>query len=247
VKSDPFAQLKLLDIQELDSKALQLRHAKANLPEVAEARAIAGERVSVENATRDARVVVGDLSAAQAKAEADVESVRARRRRDQDRVDSGAIANPKDLSAMTSEIENLDRRIGVLEDEELEVMEALEAAQKELDAREAELATYNDRIEALRAQHAEKVVGLDAEIAEVEGARPETIEGMPADLLALYDKIRANAGGVGAAELRARKCGGCGLTLDAAELSRVKAAQSNEVVRCEECGRIMVRTAESGL
>ncbi|WP_300681049.1 C4-type zinc ribbon domain-containing protein [Nocardioides sp.] len=247
MKSDPFAQLKLLEIQELDSKALQLRHAKANLPEVAQARAIAVERVGVENETRDARVVVLDLSSAQSKAETDVETVRARRRRDQERVDSGAISNPKDLAAMTAEIENLDRRIAVLEDEELEVMEALEAAQKVLDEHEAHLATYDQKIEALRTQHAEKVAALEAELAEVEGARPETVEGMPADLLALYDKIRESKGGVGAAELRARKCGGCGLTLDAAELSRVRSLQSNEVARCEECGRIMVRTAESGL
>ena len=46
------------------------------------------------------------------------------------------------------------------------------------------------------------------------------VEGMPEDLLALYERLRAKKGGVGAAALRARQCGGCQLTIDAAELGR---------------------------
>ncbi len=71
--------------------------------------------------------------------------------------------------------------------------------------------------------------------------------GMPDDLLALYDRLRASKGGVGAAELRARQCGGCRLTLDNAELQSIAAMAADEVVRCEECQRILVRTDESGL
>lgn len=247
MKSDPFAQLKLLDIAELDSKVLQLRHAQARLPELAEIASLSGERRGVENETRDARIVVADLAAAQSKAEADVESVRARRRRDQERMDSGAIAHPKDLEAMTHELANLDRRIGVLEDEELEVMEQLEVAQAALTNAEERLAAYDERLAELGARRDGKTAGLDAQIAEVEAERPSAVDGVPEDLLALYDKVRAAKGGVGAAELRARQCGGCGMTLDAAELARIKTLPSDDVVRCDECGRILVRTAESGL
>ncbi|GAA1976410.1 C4-type zinc ribbon domain-containing protein [Nocardioides panacihumi] len=246
LKADPFAQLKLLDIQELDSRAAQLRHAQATLPETAEIAAVTAERRVVEDRTRDARVVVDDLAAAQAKAETDVEAVRTRRVRDQERMDSGAVANPKDLERMQHELATLDRRIGVLEDEELEVMEQLEEAQQALAALEAELAGYDERLAALAASRDEKVGGLDAQLAEVVAERPAAVEGMPADLLALYDKLRASKG-IGAAELRARRCGGCQLELDTAELSRIKTLPSNEVVRCEECSRILVRTSESGL
>ena len=68
-----------------------------------------------------------------------------------------------------------------------------------------------------------------------------------AELLALYDKIRASVGGTGASELRQRRCGGCRLELNQVDLSRIKAAPADEVIRCEECRRILVRTAESGL
>ena len=77
--------------------------------------------------------------------------------------------------------------------------------------------------------------------------RAPIVAGLPADLIALYDRLCELKGGVGAAPLRARQCGGCQLSLDAAELADIKAAGDDEVIRCEECQRILVRTAESGL
>ena len=64
--------------------------------------------------------------------------------------------------------------------------------------------------------------------------------------MALYERLREQKG-VGAALLRARQCGGCNMSLDASELSRIRAAPADEVIRCEECQRILVRTDESGL
>ena len=246
LKADPFAQLKLLDIQELDSRAAQLRHAKANLPEAAEIAAVTLERRAVEDRARDARVVVDDLTAAQTKAESDVEAVRTRRRRDQERMDSGAVSSPKDLERMQHELATLDRRVGVLEDEELELLEQLDEAQKALASLEESLAGFDERLAALTERRDEKAAGLDAQLAEVVAERPGAIDGMPADLLALYDKLRETKG-IGAAELRARRCGGCQLELDTAELNRIKSLPSNEVVRCQACSRILVRTSESGL
>ena len=52
---------------------------------------------------------------------------------------------------------------------------------------------------------------------------------------------------MGAAELRARQCSGCQLGLDASELSQIKSSPADQVIRCEECQRILVRTPESGL
>jgi predicted nucleic acid-binding Zn-ribbon protein len=65
--------------------------------------------------------------------------------------------------------------------------------------------------------------------------------------MALYARLRAQKGGVGAAALRARRCGGCSLELNAADLAVIAKAPSNEVIRCEECDRILVRTSESGI
>ncbi|WP_459986675.1 zinc ribbon domain-containing protein [Nocardioides sp. AN3] len=246
MKADPFAQLKLLDIAELDSRAAQLRHARTTLPEIAEMAAIGAQRRVVEDQARDARVVVDDLTAAQAKADADVEAVRNRRTRDQQRMDSGAVSNPKDLERMQHELATLDRRVGVLEDEELELMEQLEEAQGALTVLEEQLAGFDERLTALAETRDEKTVALEAQLGEIVAERPGAVEGLPADLLALYDKLRESKG-IGAAELRARRCGGCQLELDTAELNRIKSLPSNEVVRCQECSRILVRTSESGL
>ena len=77
--------------------------------------------------------------------------------------------------------------------------------------------------------------------------RERAADGMAEDLMTLYNKLRAQKGGIGAAALRARRCGGCSLEINAAELGVIAKAPSDEVLRCEECSRILIRTQESGL
>lgn len=196
---------------------------------------------------RDAQIVVDDLAAAQAKADADVEVVRARRTRDRDRMDAGQITSPKDLERMQHELVSLERRISTLEDEELEVMEQLEQAQRALAELTAQVQEADARLAELTTARDEKLRVVDASLEEVAARRAPALEGMPEDLLALYERLRTSKDGVGAAELRQRRCSGCQLTIDNAELAVIRAKPSNEVVRCEECTRILVRTAESGL
>ena len=133
MKADPTHQLKLLDVADLDRRAAQLRHQRAHLPELAEITALEKERTALTDQVRDARIVVDDLTVEQAKADREVEQVKARRERDRTRMDTGQITNPKDLERMQHELVSLERRIGTLEDAELEVMEALEEAQQLLD------------------------------------------------------------------------------------------------------------------
>ena len=247
MRADPFAQLKLLDVQELDSRLDVLRHHATNPPESAQLAEQAQAREKLDGRARDLRVLVSDLTRAQRKAEDDVENVRTRRTRDQQRLDSGVVANPKDLERLQHELVSLDRRIGVLEDEELEVMEQLEAAQGELAGVEAELAALEARVAELTTSREERVDKLREEGREVRRQRDAAIAGMPQELLELYDRLRQQKGGVGAALLRAGRCEGCRMDLNRAELAQIAGKPSDEVVRCEECTRILVRTGESGL
>jgi predicted nucleic acid-binding Zn-ribbon protein len=247
LKADPFALLKLLDVQELDSRLDLLRHRLSTLPETRELEALTAERADVDGRARDARILVDDLTREQRKADADVEQVKARRVRDQDRMDRGLVSNPKDLEHLSQELVSLTRRISDLEDTELEVMERLETAQ-------AEQARLGERLAELDRSIVEVTERRDAQAAELteQGQaatqqRKVTAEGLPADLLALYERIRAQKGGVGAAALRQRRCSGCSLQLNAAELGEIAKAPTDEVLRCEECNRILVRTSESGL
>ena len=243
MKADPSAQLTLLDVQAVDSKAAQLRHQQSTLPEIAEIASLSAGRKALEDQVRDARIAVADLTAVQTKAEKDVEAVRARRDRDQARL---ASVPPKEVARITDELAAVTKRIAELEDDELEVMARLEDAQRDLAALEARLTETDERIATLSTARDEKSAALGAELATVLAGRPALVDGLPADLLTLYDKVRERSG-TGAAELRARQCGGCMLTLDSKELSRIRSLASDEVVRCEECSRILVRTAESGL
>jgi predicted nucleic acid-binding Zn-ribbon protein len=247
LKADPAAQLALLDLQAIDARVDVLRHQRRTLPELAEIAALQETRAGFDAQRRDAQILVDDLTAEQLKVDADVEQVKTRRTRDRDRMDQGLITNPKDLERMQGELESLQRRITTLEDEELEVMARLEDAEKDLESFTAQVAAADDRLAVLTGTRDEKLQGLDAELASLDAERRPAADGLPADLLALYDKLRESKGGVGAAELRARQCGGCRLTLDAHEIGEIRALPEDTVVRCEECQRILVRTAESGL
>jgi predicted nucleic acid-binding Zn-ribbon protein len=247
LKADPFAQLKLLDVQELDAQLDALAHQLATIPEAALHAELSTRRAEVDGAVRDLRVEVDDLTAEQKRADADVEQVKARRVRDQGMIDAGSVADPKALQRMLGEMESLQRRISSLEDVEIEVMERLEVAQASLEQHTADLAKLDREIEALGHTRAHKARELDEKVAAVTAERKTTASGIPADLLALYEKLRIQKGGVGAAALRRRECSGCRLTLNPSDLASIATAPADEVLRCEECSRILVRTGESGL
>ncbi|WP_245154995.1 C4-type zinc ribbon domain-containing protein [Nocardioides sp. 1609] len=247
MKADPKDQLRLLDVQALDSRADQLRHQRSHLPELAEMATLQASRNEVEDQRRDAQIVVDDLVAAQRKADQDVEAVKARRTRDRDRMDQGLVKNAKDLERMQHELESLERRIGTLEDEEIAIMEQLEEAQAALGELVQRVAASDERLAELGELRDRKSGEIDVQLAQVEADRGPAAEGLPADLVALYDKLRASKGGVGAAALSQRRCTGCQLGIDNAELGVIRATPVDTVVRCEECSRILVRTPESGV
>lgn len=234
-------------MQELDARLDALRHQLATIPEAALLAELTARREQVDGAARDLRVEVADLTTEQKRADADVEQVKARRERDQTMIDAGAVADPKALQRMLGELESLQRRISDLEDVEIEVMERLETAQASLTERTAELEKLDRDIEALGHTRAHKAGELDQEVAAVAAERKITASGVPADLLALYEKLREQKGGVGAAALRRRECTGCRLSLNPSDLAAIAAAPADDVIRCEECSRILIRTGESGL
>lgn len=247
MKADPAAQARLLDLQALDAQVDHLRHQRAHPPEAAEIKELQGKRADVDGRLRDQRIVVDDLAVTLKKADADVEQVKVRRQRDQQRIDSGAVGNPKDLERMQHEMATLERRISVLEDEEIEVMEQHEEAQSALAELTAAIDELDARLGVLTGSRDEKAAKVDAELASVAAGRDAIVADIPGDLLALYEKLRAAKGGVAVSELRARQCGGCRLSLDAGEIAAIRATAPDQVVRHEECQRILVRTAESGL
>lgn len=237
----------LLDVQELDSRVDRLNHQLGTIPEAARLRELAVRRTAVANAVRDLKIEVEDLGREQRRADADVEQVKTRRTRDQGMIDGGQMTDPKALERMLGELESLKRRINDLEDVELEVMERLETTQAALGDRTAELAAMEAEEAELRTAFEASSADLQAQLGSAQTERVTTVSGVPSDLVALYEKLRAQRGGVGAAALRRRECDGCRLTLNASDLAAIAKKPTDEVVRCEECNRILVRTGESGL
>ena len=162
-------------------------------------------------------------------------------------MDQGLISNPKDLERMQHELDSLDRRITTLEDEELEVMEQLEEAQ-------VPSTSCSGRWRSPTSGWAcwsPNETGALRRSTRSSPASPPSAARWSRTFPATCSRSTTGCGraraGSGAAELRARQCGGCRLTLDASEIAQIKAAPSDLVIRCEECQRILVRTSESGL
>lgn len=247
MKADLTAQSALLDLQAQDSTLAQLQHRKKSLPEHARIQELEARAKELDGARIEADTEVADLTRDQKKADAEVEQVKTRRVRDEERLNSGAIGNPKDLESLQHELVALERRISSLEDDELEVMESLEEAQSRLSSVQAELTSVKEELDQAVASRDAAVVVLDEQAADAQADRDRVAASVPDDLIALYDKVRAQYGGLGAAALRARRCEGCRLELNGADLRDLAAAPEDEVLRCPECSRILVRTPESGL
>ncbi|MEX2290262.1 MAG: hypothetical protein WD794_08050 [Mycobacteriales bacterium] len=247
MKADPFVQLRLLELQVLDSALDRLAHKRRTLPEIAEMERLDGLVDALRDGIVRAETEVGDLARDTARFEREIEQVRARRDRDETRLSSGAITVAKQLQDLEHEVASLVRRQSELEDGELEVMEKAETAQAELDELTGQRSAHVEaRAAAERARDA-AFAEIDAEIERTVAERAEVAGSLPEDLLALYERIRAAEGGVGAGEISRGRCGGCRLDLMNNEKSAARAAAPDEVLRHEDCGRIMVRTAESGL
>ena len=239
-------QLRLLDLQAIDTRLDQIAHARSHLPQLAELADLLGKARLIDDQLVRSRTELADVQRDVAKAESDVQLVRDRAARDQARLDAGT-GSAKDLQAISHELTSLARRQSELEDIELEVMERAEAAEKDVAELERGRGELTERITALEAARDEAFARLDAEAADIGAPRATVVDEVGADLVALYEKIRVANGGTGAAALRQRRCGGCQLELNPVEIQRIRSAPDDEVLRCEECRRILVRTAESGL
>ncbi|MFI1827031.1 zinc ribbon domain-containing protein [Streptomyces sp. NPDC020412] len=243
----PADQIRLLDVQALDVRLSQLAHKRKSLPEHAEIDSLTKDLTQLRDLLVAAQTEESDTAREQTKAEQDVDQVRQRAVRDQQRLDSGAITSPKDLENLQREIVSLAKRQGDLEDVVLDVMERRESIQERVTELTDRVASVQAKVDDATARRDAATQELDAEAATVTKERAAVSAAVPADLLALYEKLRVQQGGVGAARLYQRRCEGCRLELNITELNDVRSAAADKVLRCENCRRILVRTAESGL
>jgi hypothetical protein len=240
-------QQALLDLQGLDTKLLQLAHKRSGLPEIVAVQDLEVELGSIKMRLVAAQTETSDLKINQLKAESDVEQVVTRAKRDQERLDSGAVSAVKELESLQHQIETLAKRQAELEDIELEIMQAYENAQQAVTDLLANEIETTEKLATVSQARDDLFADIDFEINSLTIQRTEIANQLPTDLISLYDKIRADQGGVGAALIHRGSCQGCHITIDAQEIDQIRKMSADAIARCDQCRRILVRTAESGL
>jgi predicted nucleic acid-binding Zn-ribbon protein len=245
MKADPAVQQRLLDLAVVDAELSRLAHRRRTLPEHAALTAAEAAVRTAKDKLVESETAAGDLDREIRRLERDVDGVRTRVQRDNGLL-AGAGIGAKQAADLQHELETLARRQAVLEDEQLEVMEQREALEVDVEHSRGVLAAAEKEVVAVGERRDSELADIDAAASGRARARAELVTEVPADLLAAYEKRREQRG-VGAALLRQRRCQACRLELDRTALSDLRAAPADEIVHCEECGVILVRTPESGL
>lgn len=244
MKATPTQQQELLRLQNADNRLRQLSHTEANLPQLKE---LAGLAPRMEEVRQRLLARNGELEDARTelrRIESDVRVVETRMQRDSDRLQH--TSSVKDVQALEGELAALRKRRDDLEEIELAVMERIEGLERVV-------AEVSEERDTLAAQVAEVTAARDAEIAVLSTQRAALIrdramiaDGVPSDLLALYEKQRARYG-IGAAALVQRVSMGSNFTLTGSDLDEIRRAAPDDVVLCPDSNCILVRGEDSGL
>jgi predicted nucleic acid-binding Zn-ribbon protein len=230
----------ILEMQSLDNEIMQANTKLKSLPEIEQLLHI-DKRITT--ATDELAVVKSEadqIALELRRGEVDVETVTDRIKKDEARLASGN-ATPKELEQLQHEVGTLKKRQESLEEIELEIMirsDAITSRSNTLTTDLASLQTLKDEISGRLKTATDEINKV---LADKNTARNLVANQIEKPLLELYEKIRGNGGGVGAAALVGNKCNGCNLAINAVEMDRIKSLAKDELLRCEECRRILVR------
>jgi uncharacterized protein len=229
---------RLLELQELDLSIDRLDHRRQELEDgidVAEARRTAE---AAEERVGELRLALDSVRREETRLESEISSLDLRIQAEQTRLYDGSVANPRELQSIQAEITNLRARKSRLEDEELDQMERREDMESRVSGLETELKSARDRQAEIESSSERELADVIRSFDELRGARDHLTPEVDEDLLDLYESLRAQKRGVGAAALRDGVCQGCHETLSPLALDRMKRTEG--IKRCENCRRILV-------
>jgi predicted nucleic acid-binding Zn-ribbon protein len=228
----------LLDLQQLDLTIDRLRARKAAIESGAELTAARAAADAAEATLGEHRLQLDTLDRDATKVEHEIDSLTQKADAEQQRMSSGAIANARELEAMSHEIVNLRRRVTDREDELLAIMERRETVQSAATEAERLSTERREATERIREDAAEELGGVETELGIREAERPAATAAIQPDTLELYEELRPQKKGVAAAALVDNVCQGCHEQLSAVELDHMR--HSDGLPRCEHCRRILV-------
>jgi predicted nucleic acid-binding Zn-ribbon protein len=233
-------QLSLLDVQGFDIQIATLNNRAAALPEIAEISSVTNKYNNARDLRIAAETELNDVGRELSRAEGDVEQIVTRIERDEKRLASGT-GTPKELEQTQHELETLGLRRKELEEVELEIMMRIDVIKERISGHRAEEEEFTAQINDLNIRKENALAAIHTELEKITAERAATIPSISTELVALYEKIRAD-GGIAAAVLAGNQCKGCNLPLNASDVQRINAMPDDEVARCEECRCILVRS-----
>lgn len=242
MKASQQHQLRLLELANLDAKRDRLQHTAKHIPEQLNLEKIEGDRRARRAAAAQALGELEDAQAQLRRVESDVQTVVQRQHADEARLEKAATS--KEITAFETELASLKRRRDRLEGEQLELEEQVENLTAVYEARRDEMRTLEDEASDLLERRDLARVNIQAEAKEIGAARRTLLEGIPADLVALYEEVRGKAG-IGAAELVGNVSMASNETLEVVDMANVRRAAADEVLFCPMTGAILVRTERS--
>ena len=240
MKASHSDQQAILEVQRLDDQLASLAQREATLPETAALNSVVIKRNNVRDLRIAAETELSDVKRELNRAETDVEQVVSRITRDETRLGSGTGA-AKELEQLQHELVSLAARRSELEEVELEIMMRVDGIKERITALQSEESALALEIANLEISKENALTVIGADLAEASEERAKTAATVNAEVIALYEKIRASNNGTGAAALVGNQCKGCHLTINTVELQRIAALAEDELVRCEECRCILVR------
>ena len=240
MKAPAEEQRRLIQLQDHDLHLARLDHQAKTLPVLKELAYATDGYESHEALAIASETERSDIEIELNRSASDVEQVDMRLAKDQQVIDSGS-ASAKDLQNLLGELESLRKRKEELEEVELEIMVRIEDAVTRRKHHESERDRFKSEMERLTKERDLALAAIASERNQVSSERESIASALSKEILDLYNKIKDANGGIGAARLKDGKCDGCHLTINTVELGRIKSLADDEVVRCEECRRILVR------
>ena len=244
MKVDVAQQRSLLELADVDAQLSRLSHRAGHLPEQQRHDELIAAQRAEADAVAALALALEDVDAEVARLEGEVDAVRRREDRDRGLLDSGSV-NAKQLEELQHELGTLQRRQRSLEDSLLEVMERREQLAAEHSEEQVATAALGRELGAAEEIRDEVAAEISNTRTGRTKRRTELVAELDPELLKLYERQRASAG-VGAGRLTGGRCGACRIELDRGELARITVAPDDEVLRCSECGAILLRVRGPG-
>jgi predicted nucleic acid-binding Zn-ribbon protein len=231
---------KLLQLQELDLAIERLEARRAQLEGGEELRAARARMAESEARVGELRLSLDSVANEQRRLESDIDSIQRKIDAERAREYDGSVVNAKELQSIEAEVESLRGRKSRLEDELIDQMERREDMEARLLPLEADAAVAAEQLAEVEEGSAREFVELEKTLSERKADRETMVPEFGTELLDLYDDLRQQKKGIGAAALIDGVCQACHQKLSPMYIDRLK--REPGIRRCEYCRRILIFT-----